>query len=125
MDLDTQNSAELAAGEHERGERRATSDAEWIRHERTRRIVGFIGGYLLEDGAITLSDLDRGLDLQLHLASQGREMRLGEVLIEMNIITPEQLERALARQARDAGTQPGRERAGTDGEGDGDGTRAH
>lgn len=77
------------------------SNNEWIEAERTRRIVGFIGGYLVEDGAVTLADLDRGLDMQLRLAAQGRHVRLGQVLIEMGIITPEQLEHALARQARE------------------------
>lgn len=75
--------------------------SESIEEERTRRIIGFIGGYLVEDGAVTLADLDRGLDMQLRLAAQGRHIRLGQVLIEMGIITPEQLERALARQARE------------------------
>ena len=70
------------------------SNSEWIEEERTRRIVGFIGGYLVEDGAVTLADLDRGLDMQLRLAAQGRHVRLGQVLIEMGIITAEQLEHA-------------------------------
>ncbi len=77
------------------------NNEEWIQEERTRRIVGFIGGYLLEDGAVTLADLDRGLDMQLRLSAQGRHVRLGQVLIEMGIITPEQLERALARQVKE------------------------
>ncbi len=74
-------------------------ETEWVQKERSRPTAGFIGGYLIEDGAINLADLDRGLDRQLQLAAQGREMRLGEVLIEMGVITREQLERALARQA--------------------------
>ena len=77
------------------------SDKEWVEKERTRRIVGFIGGYLIEDGACTLADLDRGLDRQLRLSAQGKQMRLGEVLIEMGIITRAQLERALERQAKE------------------------
>jgi hypothetical protein len=78
-----------------------TSGNGWIKEERRRRIVGFVGGYLIEDGAMTLEDLDRGLEMQLRLSAQGRQLRLGEVLIEMGIITREQLERALAHQARE------------------------
>ncbi len=74
---------------------------EWVKHERTRRIVGFIGGYLIEDGVITLADLDRGLEIQLRLQADGRQVRLGEVLIEMGVLTREQLARALDRQARE------------------------
>lgn len=74
---------------------------EWVKQERTRRIVGFIGGYLIEDGAITLADLDRGLELQLRLSADGRQVRLGEVLIEMGVLTREQLNRALARQSKE------------------------
>lgn len=74
---------------------------EWIEAERRRRIIGFIGGYLIDDGALTLPDLDRALVVQLRLQAQGRQMRLGEVLIEMGLITREQLTRALERQQRE------------------------
>ena len=77
------------------------SGNKWVEQERTRRIIGFIGGYLIDDGALTLPDLDRGLERQLRLAAQGRQARLGEVLIEMGIITPEQLDGALKRQAKE------------------------
>lgn len=77
------------------------SENAWIDEERTRRIVGFVGGYLIADGALTLEELDRGLEQQLHLSAQGREMRLGQVLIEMGIITPDQLERAIQQQEHD------------------------
>ena len=60
----------------------------------------YVGGYLIEDGAITLEDLDRGLQRQLELAAEGRVMLIGEVLIEMGLITRAQLEGALARKAR-------------------------
>ncbi len=75
-------------------------DAEWVKKERARRIVGFVGGYLIEMGIITLEDLDRGLEEQLGYAAQGRELRLGEVLIQMGKVTREQLERALKMQAQ-------------------------
>lgn len=92
----------------------STADGtEWIKEERSRARAGFIGGYLIEDGALTLADLDHGLDRQLQLAALGREAPLGEVLIEMGLVTREQLERALARQAQDQGGgagEPGTER---------------
>ncbi len=83
------------------------ADRDWILQERKRRIVGFIGGYLLEDGALTTSDLDRGLEAQLRLAAQGRQVQLGQLLVEMGFITREQLEHALARQAKDEASGPG------------------
>ncbi|MBI3914565.1 MAG: hypothetical protein HY327_10340 [Chloroflexi bacterium] len=72
---------------------------EWIKSERARRIVGFVGGYLIEMGVMTLEDLDRGLEEQLRFAAQGREMRLGEVLIQLGKVTPEQLKLALNQQS--------------------------
>jgi hypothetical protein len=66
-----------------------------------RRIVGFVGGYLIDMGAIALEDLDRGLEEQLRLAAQGRDVRVGQVLIELGLITPAQLQEALALQSRE------------------------
>lgn len=77
------------------------NDSDWVTRERTRRIIGFIGGYLIQEGAISLADLDRGLEMQLRWSSNGRQVRLGEILIEMGLITRDQLERALALQARE------------------------
>jgi hypothetical protein len=73
----------------------------WIEEERTRRIIGFVGGYLIADSALTLEELDRGLEQQLRLSARGREMRLGQVLIEMGLVTRDQLERALKQQELD------------------------
>jgi hypothetical protein len=66
-----------------------------------KRIIGFIGGYLIDDGALTLEELDRGLVKQMNLALHGRPPRLGQVLIELGLITLHELERAVERQARD------------------------
>ncbi len=77
------------------------NDAEWLKTERMRRIVGFVGGYLIEIGAMTLEDLDKGLEEQLRFAAQGKELRLGEVLIQMGKISRAQLERALKLQAQE------------------------
>jgi hypothetical protein len=75
------------------------SGSNWIEAERKRRIIGFIGGYLIQAGALTLEQLDRGLDNQLRLSAQGRQLRLGQVLIEMGTISQQQLALALERQA--------------------------
>jgi hypothetical protein len=77
------------------------SGSDWVREERTRRIIGFIGGYLIEDRVVTLEDLDRGLEMQLRLSAEGRQIRLGEVLIEMGLLTRAQLDRALERQGKE------------------------
>jgi hypothetical protein len=63
----------------------------------------FIGNYLLEDNALTLKDLDRALARQLELGFRDQPMKLGDVLIELGLITRAQLERALERQARERG----------------------
>ncbi|MBI5304876.1 MAG: hypothetical protein HY868_22265 [Chloroflexi bacterium] len=62
----------------------------------------YIGNYLLDDGVVVLEDLDRALQKQIAWAAQGRSVKIGDVLIEMQLITRAQLENALARQARDA-----------------------
>ena len=64
--------------------------------ERKRRVKGFITGYLFEAGLLTLEQLDSALERQLHLTVQGRSLSLGEVLVEMGIISREQLERVRA-----------------------------
>jgi len=61
----------------------------------------FIGNYFLDDGIITLEDLDRALVKQLAWAVQGRPLKIGEVLMEMRLITRAQLNDVLARQAQD------------------------
>ena len=66
-----------------------------------RALGKFIGNYLLEDRALTLEDLDRALQKQLELAMSGQPLKIGDVLVQMGVITPEQLRRALERQARD------------------------
>ena len=65
-----------------------------------KRLIGFIGGYLIDDGALTLEELDDGLLQQLSLAQQGRAMRLGEVLVDLGYVTPKQVDRAVERHAR-------------------------
>jgi hypothetical protein len=66
-----------------------------------RKFIGFIGGYLIDDGVLTLEELDRGLLRQLHLAEDGRVTKLGDVLIDMGYISRADLTRALQRWATD------------------------
>ncbi len=66
-----------------------------------REFRKYIGNYLLEDQAIGLEDLDRALQKQITLATQGQVLKIGDVLVEMGLITRAQLDSALARQIRD------------------------
>ncbi len=72
-----------------------------IREQRTRRIVGFICGYLFDAGLVTLDQLDAALERQLQLTAQGRSLRLGGVLVEMGVITREQLQQATKRESNE------------------------
>lgn len=64
-------------------------------------LVGFIGGYLIDAGVLKLPDLDRALERQLRLGAQGRIVRLDDVLLELHLVTEDDLLRAVARQAAD------------------------
>lgn len=72
-----------------------------VSEERKRIIAGFIGGYLFDSGLITLDGLDSALERQLELIVQGRPLRLGEVLVEMGLVTPEQLAQVQTRHWTD------------------------
>ena len=65
-----------------------------------KRLNGFIGGYLIDDGALQIEDLDLGLIRQIELALDGRPARLGEVLVQLGLITLPQLEQAIQRQTQ-------------------------
>ena len=66
-------------------------------------MIGMIGGYLIEDSVLTLEQLDAGLAYQYQMGAQGQVKKLGEVLVELNFVTAEQLQSALQRQGRDSG----------------------
>ncbi len=57
-----------------------------------------LGEYLIEDGAVTSTQVDGALERQRQLAARGERKRLGEVLIEMRLLSRDQLQRALDRQ---------------------------
>ena len=62
-----------------------------------------IGTVLLEIGMVTQRDLDRALEIQIREVCQAvvsRPRRVGELLVEQEAISEEQLQRALAIQSR-------------------------
>ena len=71
-----------------------------IRKEK-RKFIGFIGGYLIDAGVLTLEELDRGILQQLRLAEEGQVAKLGEILIDLRYITPADLASAMQRRASD------------------------
>ena len=66
-----------------------------------KKFIGFIGGYLIDDGALTLEELDRGILRQMRLAEQGQITKLGQVLIDMGYISQVDLARAMERHSTD------------------------
>ena len=64
--------------------------------------VQTLGQYLIDEGILTHEQLAEALEMQRVLEADGRSRRLGEVLALMRAVTPEQLDRALARQEGDA-----------------------
>lgn len=66
-----------------------------------KKFIGFIGGYLIEDGALTLEQLDRGLLQQLNLAEAGHLVRLEQVLMDLGFIALPDVVRAMERHQKD------------------------
>ncbi|GIV96521.1 MAG: hypothetical protein KatS3mg057_1178 [Herpetosiphonaceae bacterium] len=69
--------------------------------------ISQLGDYLIRKGYITWSQLAQIIALQADLAQQGRRMRLGELLVHNQLLTPEQLTKALEEQFQDFDTQFG------------------
>jgi len=67
----------------------------------SERLIGFIGGYLIDQGTITLEQLDRALIYQVELALQGEKLSIGQVLQQLGYVTPQELARAARRQQQD------------------------
>ncbi|HEX9436540.1 MAG TPA: hypothetical protein VGA16_05195 [Candidatus Limnocylindria bacterium] len=57
-----------------------------------------IGEYLVEDGAITPTQVETALAKQRDIAARGEKKRFGEVLLEMRLVSTDQLQRAIDRQ---------------------------
>jgi len=62
--------------------------------------VQTLGQYLIDEGILTHDQLAEALAMQRSLEAGGHSRRLGEVLALMHALTPEQLDKALARQQR-------------------------
>jgi hypothetical protein len=58
-----------------------------------------LGEALVEARVITLEQLDRALQEQARLARKGKPLRLGDVLLRLKLVRPEQLAGAIAAQA--------------------------
>ncbi|MEB3197627.1 MAG: hypothetical protein VKP62_10535 [Candidatus Sericytochromatia bacterium] len=69
-----------------------------VEHRREVEERKRLGEYLLEKGYITLLNLEAALQRQQHLASRGRRVVLGELLIEMNLVRGPQVQEALLHQ---------------------------
>ena len=64
-------------------------------------VVGFLGGYLVNQGTLTLEQLDAALLYQLHLAEAGEDATLANVLVRLRMATTEEIARAEQAQQRD------------------------
>lgn len=60
-----------------------------------------IGQYLVDDGVLTAAQVDVVLERQRAMASRGEQRRFGEVLLDMRLVTPAQLQAAIDRQQRE------------------------
>ena len=66
-----------------------------------KKFIGFIGGYLIDAGVLTLEELDRGILRQIRMAEEGHVAKLGQVLIDMGYITQADLASAMQRRMSD------------------------
>ncbi len=71
------------------------------KHDERKRIVGFVGGYLVSQGSITLEQLDVALLHQVQMAQSGEKISLGQILLRLGYVTRSELERAMAKHQRD------------------------
>lgn len=71
------------------------------KHINAERLVGFIGGYLVDQGSITLEQLDRALVYQMEMAMQGQRLNIGQVLQQLGYVNAHDLDRAVKRQQQD------------------------
>lgn len=69
-------------------------------------VVGFVGGYLVEQGTLTLDQLDAALLYQLHLAESGENATLAEVLLRLRMASNEDIARAEQAHQRDLARKP-------------------
>lgn len=60
-----------------------------------------LGEYLVEDGVLRRAQVESVVVRQRLLASQGRAKRFGQILLDIGLVTVDQLERAVQRQEHD------------------------
>lgn len=65
-------------------------------------IVGFIGGYLIDQGTLTLEQLDTALLYQIRLAETGEHVPLEDALMRLRLADKGDIASAKARQQHDA-----------------------
>jgi len=61
-------------------------------------LVPRLGDYLIEKGIIAQVDLDRALELQKQRTESGKQILLGQMLLELNLITSEILDQVITEQ---------------------------
>jgi hypothetical protein len=75
-------------------------DADFVELEPEDQPVPRLGRYLLDFGFISVQDLYAALDIKHSAAQAGQARRLGGILIEQGVLTPERLDFALREQQR-------------------------
>lgn len=70
-------------------------------HRAASAIVGFIGGYLIDQGTLTLEQLDAALLYQLRLAETGEHLPLEDALVRLRLADEQDIASAREKQQRD------------------------
>ncbi|MEB3222721.1 MAG: hypothetical protein VKS61_11640 [Candidatus Sericytochromatia bacterium] len=86
--------------------REAQQRADRLAAEAHRREVAErrrLGEYLVGRGYLSPANLDAALTRQQILALRGKRVLLGELLVEMRLAQPQQVQEALASQREEAG----------------------
>lgn len=65
-----------------------------------------LGEYLVGQGYLTQVNLEAALTRQQALALRGQKVLLGELLVQMKLANPQQVQEALAHQRQDASATP-------------------
>lgn len=70
------------------------------------RLIGFIGGYLIDQGTLTLRQLDEALLYQLRRAEAGEMLSLADVLLRLKMATRVDIARAERRMRNARAARP-------------------
>lgn len=65
----------------------------------SNRAVPYLGEFLMQEGFIDQHQLNVALRMHYDMALRGQPKRVGEVMIQLGYLTPQQLEHSLALQA--------------------------